>query len=188
MQHNRKTGVSFFVDVPTYIKMTLKEKESKGSAVHQKVITLLKQFITNLENGIKIVTWNEVTCNILRTSKNLCLCPAKMKCHSHPICLEREMTKVQEREEKHREGGKRNYEPEEATDFFSLFLSFFPGQKCLPATLRSFCGTGFCTVTFFEWKWLAYISFPEKWNRRKPFCVFLPQWLNRRRLCVRSLH
>lgn len=56
MQHNRKTGVSFFVDVPTYIKMTLKEKESKGSAVHQKVITLLKQFITNLEDGIKIVT------------------------------------------------------------------------------------------------------------------------------------
>lgn len=133
MQHNRKTGVSFFVDVPTYIKMTLKEKESKGSAVHQKVITLLKQFITNLEDGIKIVTWNEVTCNILRTSKHLCLCPAKMKCHSHPICLEREMTKVQEREEKHREGGKRNYEPEEATDFFSplsLFLSWAEVLTC----------------------------------------------------------
>lgn len=166
MQNNRKTGISFLVDVPRYVKMALKEKESKGSIEHQKVITLLKLLITNLENGIWIVTWNELVIS-LKHPNVFVSALQRWNLIAIPFILRGRWQLYT----KHREGGKRNLDSEEATDFFFLFLSFFPGQKCLPAALRCFCGTAFCTVTFFGWEWLAYISFPKKWTRKKPLCV-----------------
>lgn len=52
---HRKNGISLLVDAPRGVKMALKE-DSEGSTEHHKVITFLKLCITNLENGIWIVT------------------------------------------------------------------------------------------------------------------------------------
>lgn len=151
---HRKNGISLLVDAPRGVKMALKE-DSEGSTEQHKVITLLKLCITNLENGIWIVTWNELTWNILKTSLPL-PCRDEIPEPSH-LSWEGAGTSNIEREEK---GEINKLWLWRSNWFFFFSLSVFPGHKCLPAALRHFCETWFCTATFFGWEWLAYISFP----------------------------
>lgn len=178
---HRKTGNNLLATVPRHVKIVLKE-DSEGNTEHHKVTTLLKLCITNWEYGIWIVTWNELTWNILKTPKYPNLCPAEVKSQSRHIWFKRVLASAHQGIESEEKGDTKKLWAWRSSWFF-FSLSFLGTNAYLQpwGTSEGLDFTQSCSLDGNDWlTFLCLKSVPERSH-----CVYL--LLSGRRIYISSL-